>query len=283
MAGLTAQDEGEEYTLAADRDSFSLDAKQTDPKYMGLQDKVVQAVAGLGKPMVVVLEGASVIDMPWLTNPNVSAVVMAWYPGMVGGKALGKLLSGQANFSGKLPITWGKRKEDYDIWNGDGTTSFGYYVGYHWFDLKGTAPVFPFGYGLSYTTYQYTNLQLGCTDMSQGAVLPVVVNVKNAGTVPGDEIVEVFISFPGRDQSLPPRGGPGEADHHPGSPRRPRLLPERRDDGGGQVGRRHRQHDRLRRHQLRQAHPLEDRDGQRVLGPVLKRTPIEWNACAHHF
>jgi beta-glucosidase len=205
MAGLTAQDEGEEYTLAADRDSFSLDAKQTDPKYMGLQDKVVQAVAGLGKPMVVVLEGASVIDMPWLTNPNVSAVVMAWYPGMVGGKALGKLLSGQANFSGKLPITWGKRKEDYDIWNGDGTTSFGYYVGYHWFDLKGTAPVFPFGYGLSYTTYQYTNLQLGCTDMSQGAVLPVVVNVKNAGTVPGDEIVEVFISFPGRDQSLPRR------------------------------------------------------------------------------
>jgi len=196
MAGLTAQDEGEEYTGAGDRSSLALDAKQMDkahPELMNLQNNLIQAVAGLAKPMVVVLEGASVIDMPWLGS--VPAVVMAWYPGMVGGAALGKLLFGQANFSGKLPFTWGKRAEDYDIWNGSGTTPFNYYVGYRWFDLKGTAPLFPFGYGLSYTHFEYRKLQLGCSDMSKGAVLPVVVNVANVGSMAGDEVVMVFVSF----------------------------------------------------------------------------------------
>ena len=84
--------------------------------------------------MVVVLEGGSVIDMPWLDS--VPAVVMAWYPGQRGGPALGKLLWGQANFSGKLPFTWAKSVDQYDTWNGDGTTKFDYHVGYSWFDYK---------------------------------------------------------------------------------------------------------------------------------------------------
>ncbi len=197
MAGLTAQDEGEEYTQAGDRLSFALDAKQdANGPYVGIQNKLIQAVIDMKKPMVVVLEGASVIDMPWLGNAP--AVVMAWYPGMHGGKALGKLLYGQANFSGKLPFTWGASPADYDTWKGMGTatTTFNYYVGYHWFDNKGKTPVFPFGYGLSYTTFDYKKVQLGCSDMSKGAVLPVVVNVVNTGTVPGDEIAMVFVSYP---------------------------------------------------------------------------------------
>jgi beta-glucosidase len=194
MAGLTAQDEGEDYTQASDRMSFALDAKQSDAQYQGLQDKLINAVADLHKPMVVVLEGASVIDMPWLSK--VPSVVMAWYPGMVGGKALGKLLFGQANFSGKLPFTWGASKDQYDQWNGFGTTTFNYFVGYKWFDYKGATPVFPFGWGLSYTSFEYRNVQLGCTSMAKGAVLPVVVNVANTGTMAGDEIVMVFVSFP---------------------------------------------------------------------------------------
>ncbi|HEY7372557.1 MAG TPA: glycoside hydrolase family 3 C-terminal domain-containing protein [Polyangia bacterium] len=214
VAGLTAQDEGEDYTQAADRDSLSLDAKQTDPKFMGIQNNLITAVAGLGKPMVVVLIGGSVIDMPWLTNPNVKAVVMAWYPGMVGGTALGKLLFGKANFSGKLPLTWGKRAEDYDTWNGMGTTMFNYYVGYHWFDFKGITPVYPFGYGLSYTNYEYRKLQLGCSDMTKGAVLPVVVNVANTGTVAGDEIVEVYVSFVGTTARRPAKELKGFARVH---------------------------------------------------------------------
>ena len=205
MAGLTAQDEGEEYTKAADRDNgcdlancLLLDAKQKGV-YAGIQNKLIEQVAALKKPMVVVLEGGSVIDLPWITD--VPAVVMAWYPGQRVGPALAKLLWGKANFSGKLPITWGKSLDQYDIWKGgNGTTTFDYHVGYSWFDFKKNEPLFPFGHGLSYTRFEYHKLQLGCSDMGKGAVLPVVVNVANAGAVPGDEIVMVWVSFPANPQ-----------------------------------------------------------------------------------
>jgi beta-glucosidase len=195
VAGLTAQDEGEEYTQAGDRSDLGLDAKQDSKSpYVGIQNNLIQAVAALGKPMVVVLEGGSVIDLPWLSS--VPAVVMGWYPGQRGGVAMAKLLWGKANFSGKLPFTWAKSKDDYDTWNGNGTTTFNYYVGYGWFDFRNITPLFPFGYGLSYTTFDYRKLQLGCSDMSKGAVLPVVVNVANTGPVAGDEVAMVWVSYP---------------------------------------------------------------------------------------
>ena len=90
VAGLTPEDEGEEYTGAGDRTSLSLDGKKGGKT----QNDLITAVAALKKPMVVVLEGGAPIDMPWLSQVN--AVVMAWYPGMVGGTALGKLLMGDA-------------------------------------------------------------------------------------------------------------------------------------------------------------------------------------------
>ena len=211
-AGHTAQDEGEEYTLAGDRASFALDAKQTDPQYQHMLDNLIQSVAALGKPMVVVLEGASVIDMPWLTQ--VPAVVMAWYPGQVGGLALGDLLWGNANFSAKLPFTWGKSLADYSTFNGNGTTTFDYWVGYRYFDHFNVTPLYPFGRGLSYTQFEYRQLQLGCSDMSQGAVMPVVVNVANTGTVAGDEVVLVFVSFPDTKARRPPKELKGFARVH---------------------------------------------------------------------
>jgi beta-glucosidase len=196
VAGLTPGDEGEEYTLAGDRDEkgFGLDAKQ-DSAHAGIQNKLINDVIATGKPMVVVLEGGSVIDMPWLDK--VPAVVMAWYGGMRVGEAIGQLLWGQANFAGKLPLTWG-RFSDYPAFKaGKGqATSTDYYVGYRYFDKYGITPIFPFGYGLSYTTFAYSNLQLGCSSMSEGAVLPVYVDVKNTGSVAGDEIVFLFASFP---------------------------------------------------------------------------------------
>ncbi len=198
VAGLTPRDEGEEYTLAGDRTTLALDGKPPySPQYQNIQTNLINSTIAYatshGIPMVVVLEGGSVIDMPWLSS--VPAVVMAWYPGEVGGLALGQLLWGQANFGGKLPFTWGQLGQ-YEIFNGGGKTTFDYYVGYRYFDYAGKTPVFPFGYGLSYTQFEYRKLQLGCSDMSQGAVLPVVVNVANTGTMAGDEIVMVFVSFP---------------------------------------------------------------------------------------
>jgi len=200
VGGLTAEDEGEEYTLAGDRLSLALDAKQ-DGAYRSIQNDLISGVAAMNKPMAVVLEGGSVMELPWLAQ--VPAVVMAWYPGQRGGVAMAKLLWGKENFSGKLPITWGKRVEDYDIWKGAGTTTFGFYTGYSWFDNQNITPLFPFGHGLSYTQFQYKNVQLGCSDMSKGAVLPVVVNVQNTGTVAGDEIVMVWASHPGTTARRP--------------------------------------------------------------------------------
>lgn len=193
MAGLTPEDEGEAYTGAGDRRSLALDAKAPSGAQTK-QNDLIASVAALHKPMVVVLEGGSVIDMPWLND--VPAVVMAWYPGQAGGAALGQLLFGAANFSGKLPLTWANLG-DYPPFGGSGSITFDYYAGYRWFDVKNIPPIFPFGYGLSYTTFQYTKLQVGCTDLKQGGVLPVVVNVKNTGTVAGDEIAMVFVGFPG--------------------------------------------------------------------------------------
>jgi len=204
MAGLTPQDEGEEYTQAGDRTSLALDAKQTDPQYQNIQNSLIASVAALKKPMVVVLEGSNVIDVsPWVDS--VPALVMAFYPGQVGGLAIGQLLWGQVNFAGKLPFTWGKQLSDYDTFNGQGTTQFQYYVGYRYFDYYGKVPQYPFGHGLSYTKFEYRKLQLGCSDMSKGAVLPVVVNVANTGTVSGDEIVMVFVSFPHTSARRPPK------------------------------------------------------------------------------
>jgi beta-glucosidase len=192
VAGLTPGDEGEEYTLAKDRVEFGLDAKRAD---RNIQENLIRAAAALGKPMVVVLEAGSVVDMPWLDA--VPAVVMAWYPGQRAGEALADLLWGRANFSAKLPFTWGFQVDDYEQLKApNGATSFDYYVGYSRFDKNGTAPRYPFGYGLSYTTFKYDDLQLGCTDMSEGGVLPVYVTVSNTGSVAGDEIVMVWTSYP---------------------------------------------------------------------------------------
>lgn len=202
IAGLTPQDEGEEYTLAGDRTSFALDAKvdpKAHPEAVNIQNTLITTAAGLGKPVVVVLEGGSVIDVPW--RDQVPALVMAWYPGMVGGDAMGRLLWGQVegkqyNFSGKLPFTWGQLG-DYPEFTGDNkNTNADYFLGYRLFDKNNIKPVFPFGFGLSYTSFEYSNLQIGCTDMSKGAVMPVYVNVKNTGDRAGDEVVFLFASFP---------------------------------------------------------------------------------------
>jgi beta-glucosidase len=190
VAGLTPQDEGEEYTGAGDRPNFALDGKSGS----NAQNSLIAQVAALGKPMVVVLEGGSVIDMPWLAQ--VPAVVMAWYPGMVGGTALGQLLFGDANFSGKLPITWPKSWNDEPAFNSGTTTVFNYYAGYHYFDQNNITPLFPFGAGLSYATFQYRNIEVPCTTGTDGAVVEVKADITNAGTVDGDEVTFLFISYP---------------------------------------------------------------------------------------
>jgi beta-glucosidase len=215
IAGLTPQDEGEEYTGAGDRIGpdggvdYHLDCKSGS----GAQDALISQIAAMGKPMVVVLEGGSAIDMPWLDS--VPAVVMAWYPGEKGGTALGKLLFGDVNFSGKLPITWPRSELDEPPFNTGGgsvngmmggVTTMGYYLGYRWFDCSGSGssdcpaqkitPLFAYGSGLSYTTFRYDFLGVPCSTVSQHGVVDVQVAITNTGTVPGNEVAFLFVSYP---------------------------------------------------------------------------------------
>jgi beta-glucosidase len=210
VAGMTPEDEGEEYTGAGDRTtgggttmngtptssapSFNLDVKSGS----GVQNALIAAVAAKNKPMVVVLEGGSAINMPWLAS--VPAVVMAWYPGQHGGAALGRLLFGDANFTGKLPITWPVSETDEPPFNqgggNGGTTMMDYYLGYRYFDQNKKTPLFAFGSGLSYTTFKYETIGVPCSTVTSKSVVDVSVAVTNTGTVPGDEVSFLFVSYP---------------------------------------------------------------------------------------
>jgi beta-glucosidase len=196
VVGLTPEDEGEEYTGAGDRTSFDLDGKPNERDTSGalIQNPLMTRLLALGKPVVVVVEAGANVAMPWLTQ--VRAIVMAWYPGQQGGDALGRLLFGTANFSGKLPFTWPALWSDEPPFH-PGTLSDDYYVGYSWFDHYGITPLYAFGHGLSYTTYAYANLDVPCTSVSPGAVVPVTVDITNTGSMAGDETAFLFVAFPG--------------------------------------------------------------------------------------
>jgi beta-glucosidase len=187
VVGLTQSDEGEEYAIPSggDRASFAL----RDP-----QNQLVTQVAALGKPFVVVIESGSVVELPWLAQAP--AVVMAWYPGQAGGLALGQLLFGEANFSGKLPVTWANRADFPAFGAAGASTMMDYFLGYRYFDQNNKTPVFPFGHGLSYSTFVYSNLQVPCSDVTKGGVVNVTVDIANTSTVPGDEVAFLFVGFP---------------------------------------------------------------------------------------
>jgi beta-glucosidase len=142
-----------------------------------------------------VLEGGSVIDVSSFVA-NVPALVMAWYPGQQGGAALGELLFGKANFSGKLPISWPNSLADLPMFTGGTTTAMSYYLGYRWFDNQKKTPLFPFGHGLSYSTFEYANLGVPCTTVTKGGVVQVTVDVTNKGMMDGDETALLFVSWP---------------------------------------------------------------------------------------
>jgi beta-glucosidase len=204
VAGLTPEDEGEEFTGAGDRTdsngnpNFDLDAKTGTGAQNMLIQTVAATAAAANTPMVVVLEGGSAINMPWISS--VPAVVMAWYPGQVGGVALGKLLFGDVNFSGKLPITWPVSEADEPAFNMGGTqggeTMMDYYLGYRYFDFYKKTPLFAYGSGKSYTTFQYDSLGVPCSTVTKHGVVDVTVAVTNTGPVPGNEVSFLFVSYP---------------------------------------------------------------------------------------
>jgi beta-glucosidase len=187
VAGLTVADEGEGFASAGDRKTLGLSAEQ---------EGMISAVGAANPRTIVVLEGGSAIAMPWVND--VAAVLMAWYPGQRGGEAIADVLFGDVNPSGKLPLTFPVAEPDLPTFDNQSlAVTYDYYHGYRWLDREGTSPLFPFGFGLSYTTFEHANLVVSPTTVSPGARLRVTVDVTNTGPVAGDEVVQLYVSYVG--------------------------------------------------------------------------------------
>jgi beta-glucosidase len=172
----------------------------------GNQDALVEAIAAANPHTVVVLKTGSAVFMPWLDK--VPAILEAWYPGEEDGNAVAAVLFGDVNPSGKLPITFPKQladvpantPEQYPGVKNVEHYSEGVFVGYRHYDAKNIQPLFPFGYGLSYTTFAYKNLAISAehfpADLHSDKTLTVGLDVSNAGNRFGKEVVELYVGFP---------------------------------------------------------------------------------------
>lgn len=169
----------------------------------GEQDKLVEEIAAVNPNTVVVLNTSQPVAMPWL--PKVKAVLEMWWPGDEGGWATAKTLLGQANPGGHLPMTWARQLTDYaandpahperSAKGVDGKTTFseGVLVGYRWFDAQGIEPLFPFGYGLSYTQFKLSGARV---TRAKDGVAQVTVQIRNTGAVAGDAVPQVYVDAP---------------------------------------------------------------------------------------
>lgn len=168
-----------------------------DLELVGEQNSLIAEIAAANKNTVVVLNTGSPVAMPWLDR--VAAVVQAWYPGQECGNAIADVLFGDVNPSGKLPQTFPARLEDnpayinYPGENGQVRYGEGIFVGYRYYEKKRVAPLFPFGFGLSYTTFSYGSLQLSAREMAPADTLSVSVEITNTGERAGQEIVQLYI------------------------------------------------------------------------------------------
>jgi beta-glucosidase len=183
--GLTANLEGEEMRVqipgfrGGDRTSIDLPAPQ---------QQLLEKIVAVGKPTVLVLLNGSALAVSW-AQQNVPAIVEAWYPGQAGGSAIADVLFGDYNPAGRLPVTFYKSVSDlppFEDYAMKGRT-YRYFTG---------TPLYPFGHGLSYTTFAYANLRTSAERVSAAGTIGVSVDVTNSGSVAGDEVVQLYVSHP---------------------------------------------------------------------------------------
>ena len=185
VVGISSQLEGEEMKVnvpgfeGGDRTKIDLPKEEED---------LLEALSATGKPLVVVLMNGSALAVNW-ANDHANAIFDAWYSGEEGGAAIGQTLAGANNPAGRLPVTFYTGVEqlppfsDYAMKNRT----------YRYFEGK---PLYPFGYGLSYSKFEYSNLKLSSNDLTAGDSLTADVDVKNTSEWDGDEVVQLYISFP---------------------------------------------------------------------------------------
>lgn len=184
VVGLTMEEEDE----TRDRLRLSLPERY---------EALIKEVAGVSKLSVVLVEGGGAVTMEaWKDLPD--AIVMSWYAGMEAGNAMADVIFGDANPSAKLPITFPESEDQLFVFDNTSLeVEYGYYHGYRYFDKHNIEPAFPFGFGLSYTSYAYSNLVVGNKSVARDGTLQASVEVKNTGDRQGDEIVQLYVGYKG--------------------------------------------------------------------------------------
>jgi beta-glucosidase len=164
----------------------------------GRQDELVERVAAVNRKTIVVVNAGCPMDLPWADK--VAAVIYAWMPGQEFGNALADVLLGKSEPGGRLPVTLARRAADFPAYD---TTpgadeelvySEGINLGYRGFDAAGVEPRFAFGHGLGYTTFEYESLELASDGLADGEPLQLRVRLRNSGTRPGKEVVQVYVA-----------------------------------------------------------------------------------------
>ncbi|ARV16546.1 glycoside hydrolase family 3 protein [Polaribacter sp. SA4-12] len=197
VGGLNADWEGEEMSENVKADGFYR-GDRTKIELPEIQRRTLKAMLKTGTPVVLVLMGGSAISLDGLEN-ELEAILMSWYPGQRGGDAVADVLFGDYNPAGRLPVTFYKSTNDlpdfsdYNMRAGKGFT-------YRYFK---EAPLYPFGHGLSYTKFEYSNLEINKTQISSEDKIKVSVNIKNAGKFDGDEVVQLYVKDLKSDKWMP--------------------------------------------------------------------------------
>jgi beta-glucosidase len=169
----------------------------------GRQLELLQAVTATGKPIVLVLLNGRPLDITW-AEQNVPSILEAWYPGSEGGNAIADLLFGDAVPGGKLPFTWIKNAGQIPLYYSHNLTQNPGEQEKRYWNEKGV-PLYPFGYGLSYTTFAFSNLKVYQPEIKIGDTAEVTVDVKNTGSRGGDEVVQLYIHQQAGSASRPIR------------------------------------------------------------------------------
>ncbi len=187
VVGITREVEGEEMFGRTMPEGFA-GGDRTSIDLPKDEQALVEAVKGTGKPLVVVLMNGSALGVNW-ANQNANAILEAWYPGEEGGTAIAETLAGANNPAGRLPVTFYKSVGDlppFDDYSMKGRT-------YRYFEGQA---LYPFGYGLSYSKFAYSNGKVSAPSLKAGTNLTVDVDVRNTSAVAGDEVVQVYLVFP---------------------------------------------------------------------------------------
>lgn len=172
----------------------------------GIQEQMLEAVASAGKPVVLVLENGRPLDIRWAAA-HVPAILESWYPGTEGGNAVADVLFGDVNPGGKLPVSWPRSAGQEPIYYNHNLThepeDRPTFTSRYW-DIS-SKPLYPFGYGLSYSSFKFANLSLSKDHMKAGETSEVQVDVTNTGTVAGDAVAQVYIHQRAGSASRPVR------------------------------------------------------------------------------